>query len=230
MRQNERIKESFLSDKNYQLLMRIVNNNRLFDRKDNTFKVSNRKASKALNVSPSKVDRLFRVLRQSDLVRDVRLYNGCVVPMLSPRFLFISYSRFDRWITAALFELTSYANVRQWREHCRSLNAMIDPETGEVKVFNWYYIDAKADQYSCLDRCYRKGTKETYYVEEDPDTAQNYNVNDVKTDPVSEDDLTWFNTINKKSDYHYPLIDRRAFKVVPLLSVYSVKMTEDIKK
>ena len=79
--------------------------------------------------------------------------------MLDPKFLFISYTKSDIYITSALWDLECIKKVREWRKQCRMVNSYIDPLTGEIEEFNWYYIEKKANSYSLYDRCYRKGSK-----------------------------------------------------------------------
>jgi len=212
-----------IDNKNYKLLLSIINNPSLFDKLDNTFKTSNRQIASKLNVSASKVDRLFRLLKSKDLVRDVRQGKG-KLRMLSPKFIYTSRRNYDRWINGALWDLGCYEKVRQWRKVCRELNQWIDPDTGEMKSFNWYYIDVKADQVSCFDRCYRKGDKETYYIEEDRDSSQGYRINELKAGNVTDYDLRWFDMINRESDQDYPLLCKDNFRSHPVLSVYKIKL------
>lgn len=212
-----------IDNKNYGLLITIINDPRLFDRLDNTFKASNRKIANKLDVSPSKVDRLFRLLKSKDLTRMIK-QKGRGIRMLSPKFIYTSRRKYDRWITGALWDLGCYEKVRGWRKICRSLNQWIDPATGEMKNFNWYYIDVKADQVSCFDRCYRKGDKETYYTEEDRDSTQGYKVDELKAGKVTDHDLGWFDMINRESDQDYPALGKGNFRSCSVLSVYKIKL------
>ena len=71
-----------ISKRQYNLLTDIMNNTKLFDRRDNTFLVSSRKIADRLHISASKVDQLMRVLSIKDLVRMVIINNkegGCYV-------------------------------------------------------------------------------------------------------------------------------------------------------
>lgn len=177
-----------LTNKEHELLMIIINNNRCFDKRDNTFLLSNRKIAGKVSVSPSKVDRLFRTLRKHNLIKTV--INSCYnidgsrnnrpVTMLSPKFLFISYTKSDRWFIGALWTLEHVKSVYEWSRLCRELNCFICPDTGEIKPFNWYKIDKKANYYTCFDRCYRKGSKEEFINYEDINSSQYYRLQDVE--------------------------------------------------
>ncbi|WNO47175.1 hypothetical protein [Vibrio phage vB_VibM_10AMN] len=177
-----------LTNKENQLLMQLVNNNRCFDKRDNTFLLSNRKSADKVGVSPSKVDRLFRTLSKHRLVKKVinKIYNsdGSLnlkpVVMLSPKFLFISYTKSDRWFIGSLWTLEHIQKVFEWARLCRELNCFICPDTGEMKPFNWYQIDKKANHYTAFDRCYRKGSKEEFINYDDIDSSQYYSLKEAE--------------------------------------------------
>ncbi|MCP3681993.1 MAG: hypothetical protein GY861_04810, partial [bacterium] len=200
-----------LKDKQHSLLMQIINNNRLFDRRDNTFLKSNREAAKTLKVSSSTVDRLFRVLKQHGLINKVRnqLYNKQgeenkkLVEMLSPRFLFISYTPSDRWIVGALWELKDIQEVYKWRLLCEELNCYINPLTGEVKDFNWYEIECRAQQYTAFDRCYRKGSKCKYMNDDVENQSQHYTLNEADCSGLTTYDYLWLDSLNGWSALPY---------------------------
>lgn len=177
-----------LTNKEYELLMVIINNNRCFDKRDNTFLLSNRKIAEKICVSPSKVDRLFRTLNKHNLIKKVinisynldGSSNNNPVTMLSPKFLFISYTKSDRWFVGALWTLEHVKKVYEWARLCRDLNCFVCPSTGEIKAFNWYKIDKKARQYTAFDRCYRKGSKEEFINYEDINSSQYYSLQDAE--------------------------------------------------
>lgn len=177
-----------LTNKEHQLLMQLINNNKCFDKRDNTFSLSNRKLADKVGVSPSKVDRLFRTLSKHHLVKKVinKQYNndGSLnvkpVYMLSPKFLFISYTKSDRWFIGALWALEHIKKVYEWSKLCRDLNCFICPATGEMKPFNWYKIDKKANYYTAFDRCYRKGSKEEFLNYDDLNSSQYYSLKEAE--------------------------------------------------
>ncbi|CAM0110590.1 hypothetical protein VPH5P1C_0154 [Vibrio phage 5P1c] len=193
--------------------MQIVNNNKLFDRRDNTFLLSNRKMAGKLKVGSSTVDRLFRVLKKHELVRIVRNQSytkggkeskesKTLVVMLSPKFLFISYTKSDRWMIGALWELRDLREVYQWGKLCRELNCYISPATGELKPFNWWMIDCKANQYTCFDRCYRKKSKEVHHSDDESNT-QYYSLKDSEIEELTQYDRQWLSSINNQSTFNY---------------------------
>jgi hypothetical protein len=196
--------------------MRMINDTKVFDRRDNTFTLSNRKAATRLGVGSSTVDRLFRALSANDLVRDVRnqsytkegVYNTETVAMLSPLYIFISYTKSDRWITGALWELRDIEKVYNWSTMCKELACFIHPCSGEVKPFNWYEIDCKANQYTSFDRCYRKGSKEKYY-NDDQHKTEYYSLKDADTDSLTPDDQQWLDSVNQCSDLRYKKFSRK---------------------
>lgn len=199
-----------LTDKQYELLIDIMNNTKVFDKRDNTFLLSNRKIAKKIGVSDSTINRLMRVLSKHNLIKKVinssytkeGKKNTNKVIMLSPKFLFISYTKSDRWWCGALFELEDINKVYQWSDNCRALNCFIDPTTGEQKPFNWWLIDCKANQYTCFDRCYRKKSKEIYYSDDENNT-QYYSLKDSDIDGLTLYDSQWLSSINKQSDFNY---------------------------
>lgn len=177
-----------LTNKENQLLIQLVNNNKCFDRRDNTFLLSNRKLADNVGVSPSKMDRLFRILNKHNLVKKVinKTYNsdGSLnvkpVVMLSPKFLFISYTNSDRWFIGSLWTLEHIKKVYEWASLCRELNCFICPDTGEMKPFNWYKIDKKANYYTAFDKCYRKESKEGFINYDDIDSSQYYSLKEAE--------------------------------------------------
>ena len=179
-------KEGLVS-KNYKVLQLIINDTKCFDRRDNTFLLSNRKLATRLSISPSKVDQLFREMRNKGLVKKVRSVDQGIIKsivkvvplynMLDPKFLFISYTKSDIFISCALWDLECIGLVREWRGLCKRFNCYIDPIHGDMSEFNWYYIERIANGYQWFDRCYRKGSRtpsrsskpESIYRKEDAD-------------------------------------------------------------
>lgn len=205
----------------------MINDTKVFDRRDNTFLLSNRKIADRYKMGSSTVDRLFRVLGKHNLIKKVKnqLSNDKLVTMLSPKFLFISYTNSDRWITGALWELEDIKEVYKWSDLCKSLACFINPTTGEVKPFNWYDIECRADQYTCFDRCYRKHTKSLYIDnKEDKDSTQHYRLNELDSNQWNDQDYQWFNDINSHSDFDYPILTSHNFKVRSPLNIYGIKL------
>lgn len=216
-----------LSKKEYDLLITIINN-KCFDRRDNTFRLSNVKIGKVIGKSSSTIDRLFRSLKKLDLIRQVKPFSLSkeTYQMLSPQFVFISYTNSDRWFVGALWELLDIDKVYEWSKLCRELNCYIHPCTGEIKLFNWYKIDRKAEEYTCFDRCYRKNSKQVLSGEDNNDSSQYYSINDVHCDtaynPLTKYDYIWFESINKLSSYDYKLVGDFTTKTVN--NIYSVNL------
>jgi hypothetical protein len=219
-----------LEQKHYTLLIDIVNNSKCFDRRDNTFLLSNRSISDRLNCSPSKVDQLFRVLKNKQLVKGILIsnYSDKLVRMLDPRFLFISYTKTDRYYYYVLYQLGDVKSADRWRLDCRFLNGFIDINTGELKTFNWYYIDNIAKSYSRFDRCYRKNTKEIELTKSKSDNYDNdsqmYTIDSLGIKEVIQKDLDWLNDINYHSKYDYPLLTLGRLSIKTPLSIYTVKL------
>lgn len=219
-----------LNDKGYQLLLRIVNNNKCFDKRDNIFLLSNRKIADRLKVSNSSIDRLFRRLKSLDLVRQVKpfLSSKDTYRMLSPRYLFISYNKIDRWMIATLYELKDLESVYKWHDLCKELNCYIDPLTGEVLDFNWWYIEQVANRYTSFDRCYRKNSLQVLGSDlKDDNNSQYYSKSDLNMSWILDKDLEWFNDINYHSDFSYPTITRELFRTKNNMSIYSVNLQRD---
>lgn len=195
-----------LNSKQYALLLQIVHHVKCFDKRDNTILLSNRKLADKLRVSPSKVDQLIRILKKNNLIKLVKATSevrikGVVSPskplrMLSPKFMWWSYTKTDRIITGALYEFGCIEQVRKWRTMCRNLDGFIDPETGELKEYNWYYIDKEAYSY-CIkwDRC-RRVTDRYKGLGDSGFTLQ-----DAYAEEISPYDVKWFNEIKDKKIY-----------------------------
>ena len=176
-----------VGDKYYKLLIKIINNTKCFDRRDNTVLLNNRQIANKLTISPSSVDQLFRELKKMGLVKMVRSVEDVVhlgvvstaplCRMLDPKFLFISYTKSDIFITVALWDLEDIVKVREWRGLCKRFNYHIDSATGEMTDFNWYYMERIANSYRFTDRCYRKGSKSPHTTTR-PETLYNKSESD----------------------------------------------------
>lgn len=190
MRKNQD-KNYILNSNQYHLLMRIINDNRLFDRRDNTFLQSNRKIACRLKCSPSKVDQLFRVLSKNGLVKtNIKTLmwqtdKPCRYKMLDPYFLWISYSKLDKYYHKMLYQTESLESVNKWRNVCKELDCIINPLTGEMLHYlNWTKHHLKESEYTCFDRCYRRGYSSQLI--------------DLEMDgQLSDHDIEWFKLINK---------------------------------
>ena len=214
-----------LNKREYELLIKIINNNKCFDRRDNTFNIPNTDIAKVVGCSPSTVDRLIRELRKQDLVRKVN--TGYIDKnyqlMLSPKFIFISYTKSDRWIIGALYELMCIREVYTWSSLCRELNCFIDCETGEVKDFNWYEIDTKANYYTSFDRCYRKKSKVLYSNDFEGNTT-NYKLEELDGNKLHEYDHVWFDLVNKESSFTYPSLVKDSFYTRTPFNINTIKL------
>lgn len=190
-----------LNNKQYQLLLKIIGNKWCFDKRDNTFKVSNRKISDRVKVSPSSVDQLLRVLNKHSLISvvEVSVLDSYGVPgieerrMLSPIFMWW-YHKYERWTAIAWFHLKSFDAVKEWRRLCRELDCYIDPKTGEMIDFNWWYVTDRADRYTSFDRCWRAGEKDANRH----GTEEYYRMEDCQTSPLTPYDIEWFRSINNE--------------------------------
>lgn len=182
-----------LPTNHYNLLLEIINSNKCFDRRDNTCFLSNRQISDVINQSASKVDRLFRILRDNDLVRYKQVTEHQPINhyrILDPSFLFISYTKTDYWLTLAIYHLDSLAHVKKWRKTCSELDCMIDPRDGTLKPFNWFKTRSKALQYHSFDRCYRKGSSSLLHDLEMENDLTSY-------------DIEWFKKVNENKNHSY---------------------------
>ncbi len=223
-----------LKDKEYSLLMQLVNNTKVFDKRDNTFLLSNRKIACKVGVSASKVDRLFRTLSKHNLIKKVintqytskGLINTTPVVMLSPKFLFISFTNTDRWIIAALWELGCIAKAREWATVCKNLACWVCPETGEIKSFNWHDINTKANSYTCFDRCYRKKSRHVEIIgnNTDENSSQYYKLNELDSNGLHPYDFEWFDMINKQSVHTYKPTNKATFKTHTPTNIYTVNL------
>ncbi len=208
-----------LNKKQEKLLYSVVNCTKCFDKRDNSFLLSNRKLADRLKVSASQVDQLFRVLGKHGLIKKVLnthqvlcsktgggKVNTVKVRMLSPKFLWISMTKTDRFYYSKLFDLGCVVLADQWRKTCREVAGFVDIDTGEIAdSFTWHKVDELAESYSCWDRCYRKGvTNET--IKEDYNTSQQYCIKDSDKVPLTLQDVEWIKVINSESAYHYPRI------------------------
>lgn len=183
-----------LPPRQWGLLKTVINDYRLFDKRDNTFKLSNRDTAKALKCSPSKIDQLHRSLRKYNLTKKVTVtiyqYINALV-QLDPRFLYINnFNKKDYWFTLALYLFNDTDKVIEWRGVCKQVGYIVHPSTGEIlEYLPWQKYHLKQSLYTCFDRCYRKGETSA--------------LNDLKlADSLCSYDLEWFkriNAISKKS-------------------------------
>jgi hypothetical protein len=119
-----------LTHKKFHLLVRVFNHSKCFDKRDNTFKVSNRKIAQYLGVSPSSIDRLMRALHHLNLIKVV---NNIIQEdiMLKPEFLH-KKPRINFWFNKGLYHLEDFNRALDWVDVCWSIGKIISPETGEV--------------------------------------------------------------------------------------------------
>lgn len=190
--------ENILNKNQHQLLMRIINNKWCFDKRDNTFKLSNRKMAGRLKVSASSVDQLIRVLNTQKLLATITVstlhHRGHPEVekrrMLSPIFMWW-YHKYEKWTAIAWWHLKTFEAVKEWRKMCRELDCYVDPETGEMFDFNWWWVTFKADRYNCFDRCWRseddtpKGRTE----------EQGYRLEECSLPPLTQYDKYWIGSI-----------------------------------
>ncbi|QXN60068.1 hypothetical protein KUA24_1 [Vibrio phage HNL01] len=206
MRDTKVVVDYPLNKKQYELLMKVVNNTKCFDRKDNTFLLSNRKIAERLRVSASGVDQLFRVLKKEGLLKGVvtSYMNTKPVKMLSPRFLWISYTKTDRYYCSVLYKLGCVQLADEWRLLCRELGGYVDVNTGEINFdFTWHYIDEIASRYTCWDVCYRRQDSKVS-LDDHEDSSQGYNLKELGLEEVTLKDMQWFEEVNKGSKFVYP--------------------------
>lgn len=148
--------------------------------------------------------------------------NKELVYMLSPKYLFISYTKSDRWIIGALWELREIQDVYKWSRLCRELNCHIDPLTGEMRGFNWYKIDCRANQYTSFDRCYRKGSKCRYSVDDIENYTQYHTLGELSCHDLTTYDYLWIDSLVGWSGLPYNR--NMKFNVKSVINVYDVKI------
>ncbi|MCQ1060845.1 MarR family transcriptional regulator [Photobacterium sp. ZSDE20] len=177
-----------LPTKQFQLLIRLVNSNRkqsnkFFDKADNSFLTTNLRKLEALSgESKSSLQRLFKSLREKDLLRDgIVNAAGQPISMLNPSFLYRS-SGWEKIFAQAMFHLGSHEGAVIWAQKCRTdyrlydftvfclkkVNTeVIDFETGEVIPFEQPYLRVLSERdvmgwngytcsYSSTDRTKRR--------------------------------------------------------------------------
>lgn len=142
----------------YKLLRRIIADRRSFDKKDNTFLLSNRQIAKRINVSPSYIDQLMRTLKQLNLIKPIINIFGDSVIMLDPEYLFFNVKE-EKPFNIALFQLGSHDMALQWRDYCRLYNVVINARTNKQMKIRRCDIDSYSASYSMFDRCYRPMNK-----------------------------------------------------------------------
>lgn len=152
------MKKNKLTKTRYNLLQQIVHNVKCFDKKDNTFLLSNRATAKVLGVSRDSVDRLFRDMKDKDLVRVVANIFDQSVWMLDPEYLFYN-AREEKPFNIAMFQLGGHEYASQWREWSIENNIVTNVRTGKPFRMSRARVYDYASRYSMFDRCYRKGQK-----------------------------------------------------------------------
>lgn len=202
-----------LNTKQNALFYRIINHTKCFDRRDNSILLSNRDIAKVLKVSASSIDQVFRVLSKEGLLKKVKVTRTVIdkqgkvkdaVPLrvVSPRFIWISYTKLDRSVYVALFDLECLDKLDMWWKACKDEQILIDTETGEIREFNWYYAESIANRYTCFDRCYRK-VDSLVSVKENNNSNQHHELSESNLDGLTLQDKIWFDKINEDSSYHY---------------------------
>lgn len=152
------MKKNKLAKTRYDLLQQIVHNVKCFDKKDNTFLLSNRSAAKVLGVSRDSVDRLFIDMKSKDLVRMIINIFDQSARMLDPEYLFYN-AREEKPFNIAMFQLGSHEYASQWRDWSIENNIVTNVRTGKPFRMSRARICDYAGRYSMFDRCYRKGQK-----------------------------------------------------------------------
>lgn len=152
------MKKNKLTKSRYNLLQQIIQNVKCFDKKDNTFLLSNRDMAADIGVSASSVDRLFRDLRSKDLVRMIINIFDKSVWMLDPEYLFYN-AREEKPFNIAMFQLGSHEYASQWRDWSIENNIVTNVRTGKPFRMSRARIYDYASRYSMFDRCYRKGQR-----------------------------------------------------------------------
>lgn len=152
------MKKNKLTKTSYSLLQQIVHNVKCFDKKDNTFLLSNRCMAANIGVGASSIDRLFRVMRSKDLVRMIINIFDQSVRMLDPEYLFYN-AREEKPFNIAMFQLGSHEYASQWRDWSIDNNIVTNVRTGKPFRMSRARICDYAGRYSMFDRCYRKEQK-----------------------------------------------------------------------
>lgn len=154
------IKTKGLNEKEYKLLGDIVfckkkASNKLFDKRDNCFQVSNRVIASTLKIPASRVDQLVRKLVSKGLAKRgvFDVYQEARV-MINPAFLY-EHDDVTFKFTYGMFALGSHDKAVDWFKLCVDLKLLVSPDTGEVmQKYDWYEVVREAMSYQTSDRHY----------------------------------------------------------------------------
>jgi len=130
---------SKISSKNFNLLLSIVKNNHCFDRKDNTFKLSNRATAKRLGITIYSVNTLMNNLKERGLTKIVTTSLSNQL-MLNPSFLFRKPRKNYYWYSRGLWYYESHKETIEWINFCWEHGKLIEPSTGEILNKNLHYV------------------------------------------------------------------------------------------
>ena len=167
---------SGLKPKQFELLVKLVHSRnkqsrKIFDKHDNCFQKSIREIEIITKHSKSSVGRLFHIMREKDLVRDVIDISGTKRLMLNPAFRYYrNHQYFGKFYQLAMYHLGGDAKANQWSKKCREhgvlydyklFGEVIDFGTGEVNygpiirrltTGEWKRWDDEIRKHSCFDR------------------------------------------------------------------------------
>jgi hypothetical protein len=143
---------SVLPQKQFDLLMRLMNNRKVFDTHDNCVQDSVRGVSGVLRASYSQVQRLFRDMRIEGLMTPVLDIYGTERLMVNPAFLYF-HTFHDKRFHRAMYVLGGHEEAVVWLRVCRAGGRLIHPATGEeIGPFNSANDLGYACSYSKNDR------------------------------------------------------------------------------
>lgn len=114
------------------LLKKLTSDIKVFDKHDNTFKMSTRQIAKKLGMSShTTIVRFFKMLKDKQLMKEVLdIYNKPAL-MLSPRF-FWEHNKSELHFGFTMYILGSHKAAVEHSKVEVSLNSKVDVETGEM--------------------------------------------------------------------------------------------------
>lgn len=188
---------SLKSDQFY-LLMSIYDYNiqngqqPLIHKQDNVVQVSMRTIASKLKVSAMSVSRLFKTMKEQDLMREVIDNTNTKRLMVNPSFFEMMDSKYGIWFSKAMYHAQSYNAAIIWAEMCRHdcilydwTTFSFDCNTGEI-VLNPRRPITHGEHDEWLQHAKMR------YVNPDIDITDGIEADSV----VSEYDIFWFAQIN----------------------------------
>lgn len=125
--------ENQLPEKQYALLLRLINSrrkqsNKIFDKKDNCFQIYEyRKIELLTGESKSSIGRLFQLLRSRKLLKTVESNQGTNTLMIAPYF-YCNGSWIEKRFMKAMYILGSHKLACEWSKACLQNGVLYSPE------------------------------------------------------------------------------------------------------